>query len=161
MPPKGGRELAQQAYRYDGRRARQEKPRLKVRQGGGRAPISRLETLKRVSLLAVMLALVCSVLYSQAQLSELTMDIQEYQSKLATAQSGHNYLSGQLSSKTNMKNVEETATGQLGLVKLDPAQVTYFTLENESKVDKPESGAQKIAGWLEAGLKSLTENLVS
>lgn len=161
MPPKGGRELAQQAYRYDDRRARQEKPRLKVRQGGGRAPVTRLETLKRVSLLAVMLALVCSVLYSQAQLSELTMDIQEYQSKLAAAQSDYNYLSGQLSSKTNMKNVEETATGQLGLVKLDPAQVTYFTLENESKVDKPESGAQKIAGWLEAGLKSLTENLVS
>ena len=108
-----------------------------------------------------MLALVCSVLYSQAQLSELTMDIQTYQTQLAEAKSDYNYLSGQLSSKTNMKNVEEVATGQLGLVKLDPTQVTYFTLENESKVDKPESGAQKVMGWLEAGLKSLTDNLVS
>ncbi len=152
--------MAQQAYRYDQRAQENRQPRLKVRQGG-RAASSRLDTLKKVSLTAVMLALVCSVLYSQAQLSELTMDIQTYQSQLSQAKSDYNYLSGQLSSKTNMKNVEQVATDQLGLVKLDPAQVTYFTLENESKVDKPENGAQKIMGWLEAGLKSLTDNLVS
>jgi len=153
--------LAQQAYQYDlwQERGAPRQPQLKVNRGGATRAGLDLELVKRVALTALMLALVCSVLYSQAQLSELTMDVQNYQAQLKEEQNTYNYLSGELNSKTNMKNVEEVASGQLGLVKLDPTQVTYFTLEGESKVDKPESGTQKLAGWFESGLLSLMENL--
>ena len=72
------------------------------------------------------MTLVCGLLYSQATLTELTGDIQATQRELVEAQSEYNYLSGVLDSKTGLKNVEEIATTQLGLMKLDRSQITYF-----------------------------------
>ena len=147
--------MAQRAYRQQ----EQRRPDLKVKKGGASRLKLDLQLVRRVAVTAVMLALVCSVLFSHAQLSELTMDIQEYRAELREEEHTFNYLSGELNSKTNMKNVEEAASGELGLIKLDPAQVTYFTLDGEDQVDKPESSAQKLAGWLTAGFHSLMEHL--
>lgn len=153
--------MAQPAYDLELFENRAQRPRAKVRAVRGRKKASRLnlQTVKTVAMAVVMAALVVGFLYSQATITELTVDIQNVQSELVSEQSTYNYLSGVLDSKTSLRNVEQIAAGELGLVKVDRSQVTYFSLESESVINRPETAAQKITEFLSTGLLSLMEYL--
>lgn len=153
--------MAQPAYDLELFENRAQRPRAKVRAVRGRKKASRLnlQTVKTVAVAVVMAALVVGFLYSQATITELTVDIQNVQSDLVNEQSTYNYLSGVLDSKTSLRNVEQIAAGELGLVKVDRSQVTYFSLERESVINRPETAAQKITEFLSTGLLSLMEYL--
>lgn len=153
--------MAQPAYDLELFENRVQRPRAKVRAVRGRKKASRLnlQTVKTVAVAVVMAALVVGFLYSQATITELTVDIQNVQSDLVNEQSTYNYLSGVLDSKTSLRNVEQIAAGELGLVKVDRSQVTYFSLESESVINRPETAAQKITEFLSTGLLSLMEYL--
>lgn len=153
--------MAQPAYDLELFENRAQRPRAKVRAVRGRKKASRLnlQTVKTVAVAVVMAALVVGFLYSQATITELTVDIQNVQSDLVNEQSTYNYLSGVLDSKTSLRNVEQIAAGELGLVKVDRSQVTYFSLESESVINRPETAAQKITEFLNTGLLSLMEYL--
>ena len=153
--------MAQPAYDLELFENRAQRPRAKVRAVRGRKKASRLnlQTVKTVAVAVVMAALVVGFLYSQATITELTVDIQNVQSDLVSEQSTYNYLSGVLDSKTSLRNVEQVAAGELGLVKVDRSQVTYFSLESESVINRPETAAQKITEFLSTGLLSLMEYL--
>ena len=153
--------MAQPAYDLELFENRAQRPRAKVRAVRGRKKASRLnlQTVKTVAVAVVMAALVVGFLYSQATITELTVDIQNVQSDLVSEQSTYNYLSGVLDSKTSLRNVEQIAAGELGLVKVDRSQVTYFSLESESVINRPETAAQKITEFLSTGLLSLMEYL--
>ena len=153
--------MAQPAYDLELFENRAQRPRAKVRAVRGKKRASRLnlQTVKTVAVAVVMSALVVGFLYSQATITELTVDIQNVQSDLVSEQSTYNYLSGVLDSKTSLRNVEQIAAGELGLVKVDRSQVTYFSLESESVINRPETAAQKITEFLSTGLLSLMEYL--
>ena len=153
--------MAQPAYDLELFENRAQRPRAKVRAVRGKKRASRLnlQTVKTVAVAVVMAALVVGFLYSQATITELTVDIQNVQSDLVNEQSTYNYLSGVLDSKTSLRNVEQIAAGELGLVKVDRSQVTYFSLESESVINRPETAAQKITEFLNTGLLSLMEYL--
>lgn len=153
--------MAQPAYDLELFENRAQRPRAKVRAVRGKKRASRLnlQTVKTVAVAVVMAALVVGFLYSQATITELTVDIQNVQSDLVSEQSTYNYLSGVLDSKTSLRNVEQIAAGELGLVKVDRSQVTYFSLESESVINRPETAAQKITEFLSTGLLSLMEYL--
>lgn len=153
--------MAQPAYDLELFENRAQRPRAKVRAVRGRKKASRLnlQTVKTVAVAVVMAALVVGFLYSQATITELTVDIQNVQSDLVSEQSTYNYLSGVLDSKTSLRSVEQIAAGELGLVKVDRSQVTYFSLESESVINRPETAAQKITEFLNTGLLSLMEYL--
>ncbi len=149
---------------YDLNTARQKRqkaaPRLQVRRGNGRRKAAALRrAMTRAVVGAVMLMLVCSVIYSNVQLTELTGQIQDQKALLVKAESWNSYLTGELDSKTNMRNVEEIATGQLGMIKADPSQITYITLEEEGTIDRPAGGVQKLVGMLQAGILSLMDSV--
>ena len=97
---------------------------------------------------ALLLGLACSLLQSYAKLNELNMSVQYTQNELATAKSEYDYLSSVLSSKTNLKTVEEVAGTELGLMKRDESQVTYITMEKESMISSPETGTEKLVNYL-------------
>lgn len=153
--------MAQPAYDLELFENRAQRPRAKVRAVKGRKKASRLnlQTVKTAAVAVVMAALVVGFLYSQATITELTVDIQNVQSDLVSEQSTYNYLSGVLDSKTSLRSVEQIAAGELGLVKVDRSQVTYFSLESESVINRPETAAQKITEFLNTGLLSLMEYL--
>ena len=153
--------MAQPAYDLELFENRAQRPRAKVRAVRGKKRASRLnlQTLKTAAVAVVMAALVVGFLYSQATITELTVDIQNVQSDLVSEQSTYNYLSGVLDSKTSLRSVEQIAAGELGLVKVDRSQVTYFSLESESVINRPETAAQKITEFLNTGLLSLMEYL--
>lgn len=91
----------------------------------------------------VLLALLCSLLYSQARLTALTADIQQYQRQLSSAQNEYDYLSSTLDQITTEKNVEQVAA-QLGMMKLDPSQITYMLLEQQSQITLPENSVDHL-----------------
>lgn len=153
--------MAQPAYDLEMFENRAARPRAKVKavRGKKKAPRLNLRAVKTVAAAVVMAALVVGFLYSQAVITELTVDIQDVQSQLVSEQSTYNYLSGVLDSKTSLRNVEQIAAGQLGLVKADRSQVTYFSLEGESVINRPQTAAQRLTEFLSTGLLSLMDYL--
>lgn len=116
-----------------------------------------LSGLKMIALSAVVLALSWGVLYSRAQVTELSASIERSQNELSEVKSEHDYLSLTLESKMNLQSVEETARNQLGLMEMDPSQVTYITLKKEDKVVKPQGAAKTLLGDFESGFMNLME----
>lgn len=153
--------MAQPAYDLELFENRAQRPRARVRAVRGREKKRRpdLRAFRTVAAALVMAALVVGFLYSQATITELTVDIQETQSQLVSEQSTYNYLSGVLDSKTSLRNVEQIAAGELGLVKADRSQVTYFSLEGESVINRPRTAAQKLTEFLSTSLLSLMDYL--
>lgn len=106
---------------------------------------------------ALLLALVISVIASQAQITALSGEIAAVRKELSTAQSTYDYLSSSMDGITNRTNVQDMAEGKLGLVKADPSQMTYIRLEDESVIEKSTTGAAKL---LES-LRTAALNLIS
>ena len=144
---------------YKMKEASAKAPKLEVRRGdASRRAAARRQSMARGLLALTMLALVCAVIYSHVQLTELTGEIQDARAELTTANSWNSYWNNTLDSKTNLRMVEEAAT-TLGMIKADPSQITYIKLDETSTVDRPASGLQKLAGMLHAGALSLVGSL--
>lgn len=152
--------MAQAAYDLErfADRPLDTKPRMRAVQGKKQAMKISAQTYKTVAVSCVMVMLTVGLLQSQATLTQLTSQIQKTNQQLINAQSDYNYLSGVLDSKTNLKNVEQIAA-QLGLMKLDKSQITYVTLENESTIQRPESGFKRIWDLLNNGFLRLMDHL--
>ena len=110
----------------------------------------------RVLALAIVLGLVISVLYSHAKLTELSGEINEVNTQLAAARSEYDYLSTRMSDITSRASLQEVAEG---LVKLDPSQITYVQLEDESVIQKSTNTAGKLLGEVRTAALSLLNNL--
>ena len=91
-----------------------------------------------------MLGLVVSVVYSQAKITELNGQINDTKTQLTAAQSEYDYLATQMSNITSRASLQQVAEGQLGLVQVDPSQITYVQLEDQSVIAKTTSSAQLL-----------------
>ena len=111
----------------------------------------------KVAVGAVLLAMTCSLLYSQAQVTELTGDIQAQQRELQAARSTYNYLSGVLDQRSSLNNLEAQAQA-LGLMKLERSQLTYITLETQSRIELPQSNARQLFSGLSDRLMNVIGN---
>lgn len=115
--------------------------------------------ISKIAAAALMLAMVLSLLLSQAQVTELTGDVQSTQADLENARSTYAYLSGQLDERSSLNNIEAQAVA-LGLVKMDRSQISYVTLQTESRIELPESEAGKLFEEMNTGMLSIFEYLV-
>ena len=138
------------------------RPQVRVVRGGNRG-LNRARRFAQATLrtlaLAIVLGLVVSVLYSHAKLTELSGQINEVNTQLAAAQSEYDYLSTKMSDITSRASLQEVAEGELGLVKLDPSQITYVQLEDESVIQKSTNTAGKLLGEVRTAALSLLNNL--
>ena len=110
------------AYDLERFAPREQKPRLRVAgQPKPKRGLARynLKWIKAVAFASVFLALVCSVLYSQVQSTELSAQIRTQEDTLADLQSEYTYLAGEMEMKTNLSAVQEYATNTLKMVKMD------------------------------------------
>lgn len=138
------------------------RPQVKVVRGGNRG-LNRARRFAQATLrtlaLAIVLGLVVSVLYSHAKLTELSGQINEVNTQLAAAQSEYDYLSTKMSDITSRASLQEVAEGQLGLVKLDPSQITYVQLEDQSIIEKSSSSAVRLLDKVRAAALNLLDGL--
>lgn len=130
---------------------------------GGRNKLDKvrktLAAVRGVLVVAVVLGLIVSLLYSQATITELSGDLSKTQSSLTTAQSKYDYLSNEMSKITSRANIEEIAEGRLGLVKADPSQITYVKLEDQALIQKTSTNAAKLVEGFRTAALSLINNL--
>lgn len=109
-----------------------------------------------IMFVVIFVSLVCSVLYSQATVTELTNQIESSKTELSELKSEYDYLSGQLEMKTALSSVEERATA-LGLVKLDNSQITYVYRGNTDEIIRPDTTLDSIRNNIFSGLMSFTQ----
>ncbi|NLL92345.1 MAG: hypothetical protein GX222_08060 [Ruminococcaceae bacterium] len=65
-------------------------------------------------------------------------------SNLNSLESEYTYLSYKLDSMVSLKNAEDYVVKELGLVKVNPSQVEYISLQNSDVIEKNEISEQKI-----------------
>ena len=92
----------------------------------------------------VIMLLMSATVYSHLGLNETKGRINQQTETLKKLQSENVYLSFQLENKVSLKNAEEYATNELGLVKLGTGQTEYVDLQNEDVIEKND-GSYKIA----------------
>ena len=122
-------------------------PRVRVVKGG-RYGLSKARQLARtagtVLVIAIFFGLFASIVASQARITQLSGEIDDAKSELTNAQSYNDYLSTTMDQITNSTSVQQEAEDRLGLVKMDPSQVTYVRLEDESVIERAAGTADKF-----------------
>lgn len=92
---------------------------------------------------AVMLFLICGVLYTQSTIAELQTSINTQNKQLAEVNTENRNLVSQLDSKVNLKTIEDQAAS-LGLVKMENSQKVYIRSHVENKIVVQENGLTKL-----------------
>ena len=141
-----------------------ERPQPRVRVvRGGRHGLNRVRRLAasmlQVLVVALLLGLIVSVVYSQAKITELNGQINETRAQLTAAQSEYDYLTTQMSNITSRTNLQQVAEGELGLVPADPSQITYVQLESESVIEKKSGSTQLLLEDLRTAALNLLGSL--
>ncbi len=86
--------------------------------------------LDAVAVIAVALIMI----YSQVVLTELTAEVNSYESKISALDTERMRLEGELEASTSIKTLEETAEKSLGLSKIDSSQIEYVNLTGEDEI---------------------------
>ena len=135
-------------------------PRVRVVRGRSRLDKLRqtVAALRSVLVVALILGLVVSLLYSQAIITELSGEIESTRQELTQEQSTYDYLSGRMDDITSTTNIQEIAEGKLGLVKADASQITYITMEDQSRIVRNESDLSRLLSGVKTAALSLIGN---
>lgn len=137
------------------RRAPQVQPKVPLRvEKGGKKRLNPVRAAMQHALqlvgAALLVGFAVSLLWSEAQLVELNDQIQATKAQLVSEQSQYTYYNSTLNSKTNIASVEETA-GRLGLMKVDPSQITYIRLGESGALVRRESTVRQWTDFLYTG----------
>ena len=134
-------------------------PRVRVVKGG-RYGLSKARQFARTAGTVLVIAifffgLFASIVASQARITQLSGEIDDAKSELTNAQSYNDYLSTTMDQITNSTSVQQEAEDRLGLVKMDPSQVTYVRLEDESVIERAAGTADKFFAGIKTAALSL------
>lgn len=95
---------------------------------------SALQTAKIISIAFVLLSLLAALLYGRLKVDELDREIANLNTEITAAQSECVRLNMQIDSVISLKNVEEYAQTNLGMVKMESHQIEYIDLSGEDRV---------------------------
>ena len=131
----------------------QRKVALRVEKGGKRR-LSPFQAAMQHALQLISMALLAgfavSLLWSEAQLVEVNDQIQKAKAELVSEQSQYTYYNSVLNSKTNITSVEEAAS-RLGLMKIDPSQITYIRLNESGALERQQSPVRQWTRFIYNG----------
>ena len=138
---------------YEPKEQSRRKPKLRVVHGQGKAARS-LMVAKTVCIAVILLALVVGILHNKAELTQLSAQITATANEYTQLQSEYTMLSTQLESRGSLRSLEEYATTQLGMSKLDQDQVVYLDGSEDDKIEivgRGEDGTLKetVSGIME------------
>ena len=131
----------------------QRKVALRVEKGGKRR-LNPFQAAMQHALQLISMALLAgfavSLLWSEAQLVEVNDQIQKAKAELVSEQSQYTYYNSVLNSKTNITSVEEAAS-RLGLMKIDPSQITYIRLNESGALERQQSPVRQWTNFIYNG----------
>ena len=147
---------------YAPRTRQQPVPPVKVVRGG-RYGLRRARRILRTALWLLfgvaLVAMLVGVVYSQAQVTRLSGQIEKARTELTNAKSTYDYLSDEMGNITSSTNVQQIAEGRLGLTRADASQITYVKLQEESVVERSGSGLDRMLDGLGSAALSLIDQL--
>ena len=111
---------------------------------------------------AVSLVLAFSVmlLFNQAQMSELTTELTEYKAMLKEAENDAVHLQLEFEKRVSAKNVEEYAKNELGMQKMEAAQIERIYTEEGDKVElSKEDDGGGFFGFISKGISKILSYL--
>lgn len=137
------------------RRAPQAQPKVPLRvEKGGKKRLNPVRAAMQHALqlvgAALLVGFAVSLLWSEAQLVELNDQIQDAKAQLVSEQSQYTYYNSTLNSKTNITSVEEAAS-RLGLMKIDPSQITYIRLNESGALERQQSPVRQWTSFIYNG----------
>ena len=100
--------------------------------------------MKFTILVFIGLALLCSMVFGQVELSEVYSEQSSLAAELSKLKDENLSLESELESKTGLTQVEEYAEKKLGLQKLDKSQIEYVEGENDSVAEVVETEDDNI-----------------
>lgn len=106
---------------------------------------------KIVAAALLVLVMAFTLLYSQVILIELNSQINNAETRLNTLQAECVRMQTELEGKMSLKEIEEKAISEYGMVKPDGSQVSYVKMEAESRVEsaeKEENIFERIVNWV-------------
>ena len=95
---------------------------------------SAIQTAKIISVALILIAMLATLLYSRLKVDELDREISNMNTKIEAAQSENVRLNMEIESVISLKNVEDYAQSQLGMVKMESNQIEYIDLSGDDKV---------------------------
>lgn len=158
----------QQSVAYDldvfaPRVPREDRPALHAAKGKKRHGLARINftAVKVVILAALMISLICSVLFARINITEVTAEITQKQTELVALKSTYDYLNNKIETMTSLRNVEQYATATLGLEKLSQDQITYVERAPESSIVRSQSTTKKLVNNFSDLFSKLMEYLTA
>lgn len=127
---------------YEPLEKKQPKPEIKVR-----SKTHQVKTISAArSLLTAVAALciLCAMLYGKVETSKLYNEASALNKQLNTLNSENDRLQAEIESKTTRNKVEDIASSELGLVKLDKSQVQYIEVQKDNVTKVVENDDKNI-----------------
>ena len=93
-----------------------------------------LQTAKILSVAVLLIAMLATLLYGRLKADELDREISSLNTQLEAAQSENVRLNMEIESVISLKNVEDYAQSQLGMVKMEANQIEYIDLSGDDVV---------------------------
>ena len=135
--------------RFEPREPRQ-KPALRVVKNTKKLPNKSIAVFKAVCCAVLVLTIASLSIYNQVVLSELGSQISEYNEQLVVLKSEEVRLQALLESQGSMRSLEQYATSELGLSKIERYQVTYIDMQESDQIIREET-EEDIGFWERAG----------
>lgn len=125
------------------------------------ASARRGKLIKTVAFCASMMVMLGTVVYNQAQLSELNRDITRAEKSIVAMEGEYARKSVELEQRINLNTTEDVATNTLGMTEMDSTQIQYVSLGQDKTVsalaeEKSGNIFSKIGNFF-AGLFTNTE----
>ena len=128
-----------------------------------RAAANRALGVRMVCTAMAMVAALAVMLYNNAVLTELTEEYNMQSARYEELKSEGVRLQSELEGKMSLRNVEEYASGEMGLSKTEPYQIEYVQLSKGDRVvltkNSPNPGIwEKMKGGFQSFLEYLLPN---
>lgn len=112
-----------------------------------------------VVLFVLMFSLVGWKIYCSAQYNEMTNRVSALEHEYEVLENEEIQLHVTQDSKANLRTVEEIASGQLGMHKIEQYQVTYVNLENEDRAEVIDNNDDGFMGGIFRNFSMILEYL--
>jgi len=141
---------------------RKAKPELTVvRQRSAKRAMASAFTPRALGSFAIVVTLICLMIYNQVCLTEVTGEINDLQSGLTQLESEYVKISSELESMISLQTVAERAKTDLGMNRLDKFQTEYVSLYEGDTIRITEHApAQDVGDGAKLAARSIIDSLL-
>lgn len=123
-----------------------ETPELRVHKSAPRRMLSAAFSPRVLSSFAIVVTMLCLMVFNQVQLNEVSGDINAVNKQINELESMNIKLNSELESANNLRTIGDRAKNELGMHRLDKYQTERIYLQQEDKIELTESSPEAGIG---------------